>query len=381
MAGKRGAGEGTIRHREDGRWEARVRLANGQRRSFYGVTRQAVQRKLTTALHDLEQGLPLVAERQSFEAYMASWLEMIRPTIKASTLQRYSEQVRIHLIPTLGKTKVARLTPAQVQRLYSEKLEAGLSPTTVNHLHSVLHRALKDALRLGLVPRNIADAVTPPRETRHEMHVLTAEQARQFLAAAQGERLEALFTVALSTGARLGELLALRWSDLDLDAGRVQIRHTLRHTGAGAYILTQPKTKAGRRSIDIAPEVLDVLRRHKARQSEQRLSLGAAWHDGDFIFTREDGMPLRGTHVLQRHFRPLLERAGLPPIRFHDLRHTAATLWLLAGIPPRVVADQLGHSTITVTLDTYSHVLPDMRQAAAKAMRELLFRDARTAEK
>ncbi len=227
---KRANGEGSIYKRADGRWAASVSTDHGKRKAFYGKTREAVARKLATAIKARQDGLPLVAERQTVANYLQHWLETAKPTVRPRTFVRYEEYVRLHAIPELGRLALARLSPQHLQRLYASRLEAGLSPATVAHLHAVLHRALGQAARWGLVPRNVAELVTPPRPERREMFTLSPEQARTFLAAAEGDRLEALYVLALNTGMRQGEILALRWKDVDLDAGALQVLATLQRT-------------------------------------------------------------------------------------------------------------------------------------------------------
>jgi len=368
---KRGRGEGTVYKRADGRWAAAVTLPNGRRKYFYAATRQEVARKLTAALKARQDGLPLASGRETVGAFLRTWLEAIRPSVRPRTWQRYEEYVRIHVAPALGKLPLARLQPHHLQRLYADRLKVGASPTDVRHLHSVIHHALKDGVRWGLIAHNVADLVTPPRIQRREMQTLSPEEARRFLEAAAGDRLEALYTLAITTGMRQGELLALRWQDVDLEAGTVQVRGTLQRTAAG-LVVQEPKTRTSRRLVALTGAAVAALRRHKARQLEERLRAGAVWQDTGFVFTNEIGGPLEVRNLIRRSFWPLLERAGLPRIRFHDLRHTAATLMLAQGVHPKVAAEMLGHSQVAVTLDLYSHVTPTMQRQAAAAMDALL---------
>jgi integrase len=377
MAGKRGNGEGTIRKRPDGYWEARITLPSGKRKSLYGETRTEVAQKLTAAKRDRDQGLPVALdERETVGQYLTSWLETIEPTVKPRTWTRYEGEVRNHLIPVLGAVRLSKLSAQHIQSLYSDMQREGYAPATVAHLQAVIHKALDVALRQGRVPRNVADLVTAPspRKDRREMHVLKHSQAQALLDAAQGERLEALYVLALSTGMRLGELLALRWVDVNLDAGTLQVNHSLHFEESGVWKLTTPKTAKGQRHIRLIPTTLEALREHRASQLGERLHAGPDWQEHDFVFTRADGQPLRGTHVLVRHFRPLLVRAGLPAIRFHDLRHTAATLLLSQGINALVVSQMLGHSDIAITLGIYGHITSDMQTDAAATMERLLTR-------
>lgn len=297
---------------------------------------------------------------------------MIRPRLKPGTWNRYELAVRLHIAPAIGKVKLARLDAATIQRLYSQKLKEGLAPSTVTHMHSVLHGALKVALRLGLVARNVSELVTAPRGRAKEMHTLDPQQARQLLQAARGERLEAIYVLALTTGMRLGELLALQWKDLDLEHGHLMVRHTLYHGKAGAWRLLEPKTASSRRKIHLAPMAQQALRDHRVRQQEEKDFLREAWADHDLVFARADGEAIRTVHMLERGLLPLLKRADLPVIRFHDLRHTCATLLLLQGANVKVVSELLGHADISITLRIYAHVLPTMSQDLAATMERLL---------
>ncbi|HKS70739.1 MAG TPA: site-specific integrase, partial [Ktedonobacterales bacterium] len=232
--------------------------------------------------------------------------------------------------------------------------------------------ALGEAQRLGLVQRNVATLVKAPRPARHEMHTLTPEEARRLLEAAADDRLEALYVLALTTGMRRGELLALHWSDVDLEDGYLQVRYTLQHLKDGAYTFASPKTAGSRRKVSLTATAIAALQRRAARQQDERTLVGPAWQEEDLVFTNAQGGPLRANHILQRQFTPLLKQAGLPLIRFHDLRHTAATLMLRQGIHPKIVAEMLGHSTVSMTLDIYSHVIPDMQRGATEALDRLL---------
>lgn len=371
MGKRRGRGEGGIRKRADGRWEASFSLPDGKRRFFYTRTQQEAAVKLRQARNALDTGMPLPTERLTVAVFAHQWLDATRPSIRPRTWQRYEEYLRIHVVPGLGKIPVARLGPADLERLYAAKLQAGLSPTTIAHLHTVIHTALAKALSWGLVGRNVAELATPPRVSRREMKTLDAAQARVFLQAAASDRFEALYVLALSTGMRQGELLGLRWQDVDLDAGTLSVTATLQR-GRGGYALTEPKTPRSRRRVFLAAPAVAALRRHKVRQLEERLRLGPAWQENGLVFTSEAGRPVNATNICRREFYPLLQRCSLPKIRFHDLRHTAATLLLERGMHQKIVADMLGHSDTGTTLNLYSHTTPAMHQAAAAVMGEIL---------
>jgi integrase len=308
-----------------------------------------------------------VGDKQSIAQYLVSWLEMVKPTVRPSTWQRYRELLLLHAVPTLGKVRLSRLNAQHIQSLYAAKLESGLSPTTVHHLGTALHGALAKAERLGLVARNVCDLVDVPRMADHEMHVLTPQQVRTLLDTVHGDRLEALYVLAITTGMRQGELLALRWRDVDLGRGSVSVRATLRRMKQGGYTFAPPKTKRSQRQITLTQRAVEVLRRHRLHQNVERLE-SPVWEDNDLVFPNTLGRPMDGTNLLHYHFYPLLKRTGLPRIRFHDLRHTAATLLLGRGVNPKIVSEMLGHASVGITLDTYSHVLPTMQQSAAAEM-------------
>ena len=370
---KHGNGEGSIRKRPDGRWEARLNLPDGKRRSFYAATRQEVARRLAEASRDRDKGLPVVGERLTVGQFLADWLETKRGTLGSPrTWDRYEEYVRLHLMPTLGSVRLAHLTPQHVQRLYAAKREAGLAPTTIRHLHTVLHGALESALRQGLVQRNVCSLVDKPKQRRRQMTTWMPTQARAFLAAANGDRLEALYTLALSTGMRQAELFGLRWQDVDLEKAALSVTTTVQRSRSAGLLIKEPKTATSRRRIALATgeqfSVVEALRSHRTRQLEERLAAGPTWREQGLVFSDACGGPLRGSNVQRRSFAPLMRAAGVPQIRFHDLRHTAATLLLGQGVHPKIVSEMLGHASVAITLDLYSHVQPDMQRQAAAAM-------------
>lgn len=368
---KRGNNEGSISKRKDGRWVARITLPGGQRKAYYGNTRQDASKLLTAAMRDKDRGVPVVTENQSVAKFVETWLKTVEPTIRPRTYVRYEQYVRLHVVPGLGSLKLTRLIPQHLQTLYAQKLGEALSPTTVAHLHAVLHKALSQAEKWGLVARNVAALVDPPRITRTEMKTFSPEQARQFLSALREDRLEALYALAITTGMREGEILGLHWKDVDLDGTSLQVTGTMQRTKFG-LVFSEPKTTKSRRQVTLARAAVDALRRHRTRQLEERLAAGSAWEDNDLVFPNEVGRPIESQNLLRRSFYPLLKKIGLPHIRFHDLRHTAATLMLGRGVHPKVVAEMLGHSQIAVTLDLYSHVTPTMQRDAATAMDSLL---------
>ena len=370
-ARRRGNAEGSVYQRADGRWVAQVKPVDGARVYRYARTRAEAAAKLTLLLKAASDGLPMPPERQTVGAYLEEWLETTaKPWLRPASYVSYAGIVRGHLVPELGKVPLSRLTPQQVQAMMNRKLEAGLSARRVDYLRGVLRRALNDALRWGLVARNVATLVRPPKWVRFEIRPLDPAQARAFLEAVRGDRLEALYSVALAIGLRQGEALGLRWEDVELEAGVIHVRKALQRID-GRWQLVDPKSSRSRRTVHLPVVVADSLRAHRAAQREERLLAGAEWEDWKLVFTTPLGRPLDAsnvTHAFQRH----VAKAGLPRQRFHDLRHACASLLLAQGVNPRVVMDVLGHSQITLTLDTYSHVIPMLQADAAARMNALL---------
>lgn len=368
--GRRANGEGTYYQRKDGRYCGQLTLKDGRRKSFVNRSPAVVKQQMTQARYQMQQGITIPTEQQSLDQYLAYWLTTIAPTIGASTLSRYRIHVA-HIAAVLGYVPLRKLSAPQVQALYSQLLAEGHSPTTVHALHVVLHRALADALRLDLVQRNVADLVKAPRVDHKQRAILSIDQARRLLEAARDERLEALYTLALVTGMREGELLGLRWRDLDLEAGKLTVQTALVYL-RGVPNFTAPKTKSARRTIRLNGPTVQALRAHKKRQNEERLA-ARYWDDLDLVFPNQLGRPIEPGNLLFRWYYPLLEKAGLPKITFHALRHTAATIALAGGASVKAVQEMLGHSSSRITLDYYAHVTESMQEATAHIMEAALF--------
>ena len=375
MAGRRGHGEGSIYQREsDGKWCISVNLgwADGKRKRkvIYGKTRKAVAEQLKVVLRDQQQGLPVAIERQTVGQFLDRWLvDVAKPSLRPKTYHSYAALVRLHLKPALGHIQLGKLEPGQVQAMMNAKLASGLSPRTVQYLRAVLRRAIGQALKWGQVSRNVVILTDSPRMVRLEMQTLTPTQAHAFLDSVKGERLEGLYAVALAMGLRQGEALGLRWQDVDLDGGTLHVRVALQRVRGDQPRLVEPKTRQSRRSLPMPPAVTAQLRAHRTRQTEERLVAGPAWQGGPWglVFCTATGGPLDARHVVY-YFKRQLGRAGLPDIRFHDLRHSCASLLLAQNVHPRVVMEILGHSTITMTMNTYAHVLPEAQRQAAALM-------------
>jgi integrase len=371
--GKRANQEGSVYKRKDGRWVASIVLENGKRKSIYCKTQQEAIKAVRKANQDKDQGVLLSGEDQTLDTFLTSWLQdTIKNKVRARTHERYCELLQLHVLPILGKVQLQKLLPQHLQKLYNQKLEEGYAPQTVKHIHRVLHRALGDALRWQLVVRNVCDAVDPPRVPKKEMQALTGEQALQFLEAAAGDPLEALYVLALTTGMRQGELLGLKWEDLDLALGTVQVRRTITRLTKKGFTVSEPKTAKSRRKIHLTRLAIEALKRHRIRQNEAKLAAGPAWDEQGWVFCNKVGRPIEVGNMIRRSFRLILTKAGLPIIRFHDLRHSAASLLLSLGVHAKIVQELLGHSQISLTLDTYSHVLPSLQEEAVNRLNTLL---------
>lgn len=375
---RRGNGEGSItRHMKSGLYMARywVETPTGpKRKTIYGKKREEVAEKLANALSDRNKGLVFDDANMTVGEYLDLWLfDCVRGSVSESTFSRDKYLVTNHVSPTLGRIKLKNLIALQLQGLYRERQDSGLSGSTVQKVHHVLHKALAQAVKWSLIPRNPADAVKAPTPTPKEMHPLSALEARRLLEAAQGDSLEALYVLAIHTGMRRGELLGLKWDDIDLENTTVRVRRTLARTDNGRRIaLGEPKTKNSRHTVRLTPQAVDALKRHRARQAEEKLKSGAFYKDQGLVFTAEGGTPINPSNLRNRSFVPLLKKAGLPQITFHDLRHTCASILFSKSVHSKFVQELLGHASVAITLDTYSHMLPGMGGEAADAMGEAL---------
>src|SRR5215204_373350 len=375
MAKKRGNNGGSISRRRDGRWEARytIHTVEGPKRKvLYGKTRAEVSAKLTKAMADRDDGLVFDAGGATVGDYLDRWLsDSVRGTVRESTYSRDKYLITNHIKPALGRLKLTNLNALHLQGLYRDRLDPGLSGSTVQKIHHVLHKALAQAVKWNLIPRNPADSVKAPTPTPKEMHPLSASEARKLLEVAQGDRLEALYVLAVHTGMRRGELLGLKWPDVDWVNATVRVRRTLTRKGTG-HVLGEPKTKKSRRTVRLTHKAVEALRSHRARQAQEKLRVGSLYQDQDLVFSGYNGGLINPSNLRQRSFKPLLKRAGLPQITFNDLRHTCASLLFQRNVHPKLVQELLGHASVAITLDTYSHMLPGMGSEAADAIGEAL---------
>ena len=342
-------------------------------------TRKECEAALRQAIADQRAGILARPSQRTLESFLVGeWLPAVKPRLRASTWASYRTNTTAHVVRVLGEVKLQGLTPVQLNLFYARLLErgrrrrsGGLSPKTVRNIHVMLHRALKDAVRWGYLPRNAADAVDPPVGRSAERHVWTPDQLGAFLEHVRADRLYALWLLVATTGMRRGELAGLRWVDIDFANARVSPQRP--RVVDYAVQVSEPKTAKGRRALALDPATLTVLREHQARQAEEQAVIGAGYRDSGLAFTWPDGAPIH-PDLITRWFEQHSRAAGLPKIRLHDVRHSYASAALAAGVPAKVISERLGHATVGFTLDTYSHVLPGLDAAAAQAVAQLILR-------
>jgi len=328
-------------------------------------TKKDAEKRLAELLHQLDNGTYIKPAKTTVAEFLERWLlDYAQPNLSPRSFERYTSIVHIHLVPSLGNIPLAQLKPEHVQKLYTTKLNDGLSARTVRYLHTVLHKALQTAIKWGRLSRNVADGVDVPRAHRGEMQTWDEDEVTLFLEVAKKTPYFALFHTALFTGMRRSELLALRWCDVDFVYSQICVMRSLHHLRNGSYIFTQPKSDSSRRTIALSPSAILVLQDHHEKQKLERAMLGTALKGDDLVFSTPEGKPLR-PNTVSRAWTMLAARTGLKVIRLHDARHSHASLMLKQGTHPKVVQERLGHSSIQITLDTYSHVAPGLQQAAA----------------
>jgi integrase len=376
---RRGRHEGGITKRLDRNnkvigYQVQVRLPGGQRKTLGTVPTMREARLLA------QQGQVAVAsgqlrgeKRQKLDDYLTAWVESKRPGLAPTTHDSYDLNRR-RLEPLIGTVRLDTLRPKDVQQAYQALTDKGLKPKSVRQVRSLLHAALQDAVRLGLVPMNVVDSTSPPRNEHHEMQTLTAPQLKTLFTTTKDDPLHAFWVLLGTTGLRLGEALGLRWPDIDLEVGTVRVQRALQRQRGKGLVFTSPKTAQSRRTLDLTKVAIQALKEHQARWEDRKEMLAARWKGTDVVFVTDIGTPLEPTRIVGR-FGKLLEQACLPRIRVHDLRHTAATLALQQGVSAKVVQEMLGHSSITLTLGTYAHVLPPMRREAANRLDALFSPD------
>lgn len=400
----------------------KVELADGSTRwrirVYMGRDPETDKRKYVTKTFDLKRdadkeatrlerqkdlGILTVPSKESFGKYLQTWLDEVKEgTIRARTMHDYRGYIRRYIkkppdgTPSVGSIRIDRLTPAAFQALYAHmRTELDLSPRTIRYLHTILRQALGHAVATGAIARNPTDYVELPKAQgkKNKTHrAMSREEATAFLEAAREDRYYPLWAVLLTGGLRPGEAFGLKWGDVDLEEGRIHIRRALTRRGfEDSWRLVEPKTARARRVVVLPPVTVEALREWKVKQAEERLLLGAEYddHGGDpFVFATEFGKPLDQSNLRANHFLPVMAAAGLgewegegkdrtftPAYRVYDLRHTCATLLLLAGENPKIVSERLGHASVSLTLDTYSHVLPSMQESSAEKLEAMFGAD------
>jgi integrase len=367
---KRGNNEGSIKLRSDGRYESRVTLPDGRRKSYYGKTRAEVQRQMTAAIRDVQQGLPIPVSRQTLGQFLDGWLEdSAMPTVTPATCDRYRRMLKRHVPADLAKQPLEKVTPQRIQKLQADMLVAGLSPRTVSYTRAILRRALGQAVKWNQIARNPVPLVDAPKQERHDPAFLTTDEAKQLMTGIAGDRLEPLVLLTLVTGPRRGEVLSLRWQDLDLDAATVSVEGQYQRWG-DEWRWLPLKTQQSRRTLSIPPFVVASLKEHRIRQLEERLTVGADWQDFGLVFCTEAGTPIDGPNAT-RQFQRRLKRAGVRHIPFRGLRHSAATLLLARGLTLGQIQKILEHATVKLTADLYSHHVRETADRAATEMEPL----------
>lgn len=344
-------------------------------RSIKG-TRKDAQKYLNNALRDKDLGVFVEPASTTVDAYLDKWLSsVVRARVREATFDDYEYLLNRFVRPAFGNRKLSDVRPLDVQKLYGEMTnDKGLSARSVRMVHAVLSSAMKQAVKWNMLSRNPCDSAELPRMVRREMQALSPETASRFLEAAKDDKHGIVLSFALATGMRPEEYLALKWSDVDLQTGSVTVTRTLVWRKGGGWYFGEPKTSRSRRSMPLPRSLVSSLAEHRRRQGEARLKIGPTYKNNDLVFATGEGTPLLIRNLTRRHFQPILKRAGLPEtLRLYDLRHSCATLLLSAGENPKVVSERLGHASIVLTLDTYSHVLPSMQQAATEKLERILY--------
>jgi integrase len=384
--GRRRNGEGCVLQRKDGRWAAVLSTEGGKRKTIYGDTPEAVVDALARARNQQLDHIPFTDERLTVRHWLETWLRNVKPpVIQPKSWQTYENHVRLHLVPKLGHIRLVKLQPQDVRDFMSERLEAGYSTSAVKDFRAALRTALNQAINDGLIQRNAAKLAKPPEVESRPMDVYTPAEARRLIEAARGHRLEALFTTATALGLRKSECRGLQWADIDFERGLLTVRHNLQRVkrvrrgdvvkdGERKTELLLGKPKGRKKKLDpplrLPRIVLESLRRHQAAQAEERLLCGSAWKgDGRYVFTTHLGTPLEH---LDREFHPICDKAGLRRIRFHDLRHSAASILIAQGVHPKAIQELLRHSSIQLTMDIYGHLFEQMQRETADKMDEAL---------
>jgi integrase len=368
---KRGQNEGTIYfHKNSNSWCAQISI-EGKRKTKYCKTKKEARDWNKNMLDQIDNGLTLKGAKTTLENFLTEWLIAVTPNLAPTTTRDYGSYIKRHILPVLGKVKLSDLRPDQVQTFYNHLVKKGCSQYTVRIVHAVLHRALNQAVRWGLIGRNPASLVEKPKPKKIEMKTWNDHQVMSFLSVIEDPQYQALYYLAVTTGMRQGELLGLKWKDLDWISGHIQVKRQLQRITGQGKVFREPKTASGKRTIVIGQAGIDKLKDNQENQQNLRMFAGEKWKENKLIFTTSIGTPMEPRRMYLM-FKKYANEVHLPSIRLHDLRHTAATLMLQAGVHPKIVQERLGHADISLTLNTYSHVSPVMQQNVAEKLDILL---------
>jgi len=365
-------GNGGARQRANGSWEWRESLAGGRRFSAYGKTQMEAKTRCLAKVRQAERGIDINASRQTVGRYLDWWLkDVVTPKLAPKTVKAYTDVVRLHLAPELGRIELGKLTPQVVTSLLRKKERDGLAPRSVAMIREVLRGALNVAIKMQMIERNAAALAQSPRQVKAERRMLSPNEAKRLLSVVEGDRLAALYRVALTLGMRQAEILGLRWQDIDLEARHLRVRQTLQRVGK-EIVIKEPKTERSRRTLALTPSLVAAMLAHRDRQEFERKRAGADWQETGLVFTSTIGTPLDARN-LTREYKRHLAAAELPKeFRFYDMRHAAASLLVADGLPITAVSAMLGHALTSTTLNTYAHVLPGSDRLTAEAMERLL---------
>jgi integrase len=366
----RGRNEGSVFQLSNKRWRAQI-YHRGQRISKNVETKAEALEWIRSMQTDLDRGYDFKGSTVTLNEYLPKWLENHRVSLRAKTAHQYGAIIKNHILPNIGEKKLKDLRLLQIEQYYSSLLQKGLGPRTVKTVHNILHASLDKAVRYGLLIFNPTHGASLPKHHHDEMKVLEAYQVSQFLVAAQNSPNYAFFHLAITTGMRMGELFGLKWADIQWSGGALHVQRQKQYVPGQGCCFIEPKTNAGRRTIKLGEGSLDVLRHHKVFQEFQKERAGGRWKDLDLVFCSSVGTPGDASNI-RIDFNRVLQMAGLPKMRFHDLRHTAASLLLNNKVPVIIVSNMLGHSKPSVTLDIYAHTFNDMQGEAAIVMDKLV---------
>lgn len=369
---KRRYKEGTIYQRPNGKWRAQIVL-NGGRLSVTAATRTEAQEWLRATRNQIESGLTLRGAKTTYGEFLTEWLTTSKQRLTAGTHYSYSQLAKKYILPALGNVRLRDLNPSAIQRFYNQKVTEGVGLRTVQKTHVVIHASLNAALKMGLIGRNPDDATQPPKPTHKEMRFLTQDEVKRLLETAKqiDDRHYALYFIAIVTGMRQGELLGLKWENVDLEKGILNIKFSMTRLPGGSLKMQKPKTKSSERSVKLGKESIAVLEEQKGRLKLEKAKSNGYWQETGHVFTSSVGTPIDPTN-LTRQFNHLLKEAGLNRVRFHDLRHTAASLMLNNGVDVLVASRRLGHAKPSITLDVYGHLIPSIQAEAADVMDRLV---------